>query len=692
MESSNQEFQQATGELLSSFAPGQILGGKYKIIDTLGAGGMGLVFRVQQVFIAKEYALKTLKRTTVNDTSIRRFQLEAKATAVLNHPNLVQVHDFGLLDDGAPYFVMDFVDGVNLSEHLKKSGLLGIEETLAIIVQLAEGLGYAHRLGVVHRDIKTSNIMLVKGVAIGAPGCAKILDFGIAKMLTVSGDTEFQSLTRAGEVFGSPSYMSPEQCSGAPVDHRTDIYSLGCVLFECLTGAPPHLGASALTTLMLHQTEAASSLREASLGKEFPEGLERIVAKMLAKSPDDRYDDLSMVAADLRSFIQNPFKNVSIPDGKVDEKNARTISIVRKELYSLLSITAVSATALGGFGGFIAKQVQFMDGRPAMKSTHTHNDPPIKDLPISVTDIAAADAPIDNHFRQMLENKNQNHFAGLLVKSRAALVSPASSPKQLEEAFSDLGTCLKILDEQKDLDQGYRIRVKAMQGWYWLRCNQLEKAETLANDVSKLQSNNKSNFEEGAGLCLILGLQYQEQKKLDKALMYLTKAIDLSTKAKGTSRCYEVAACQTAMGRIYASDRKEIDEGIHFLKLAKRNYESSNSTKTDQYAGNLVSLSHALREAQRHQEAANSYKLAIAKVRPLTDTKVVPPTYLIECYDGLGCVQIALGDFSAAKKSLKNALTCCKKYEFSGKAAYAKMVSIHLALLEQQTAVEGKGD
>ena len=282
----------------SAFQPGNILAGKYKVLSLLGRGGMGIVYKVQQVFLSKELALKVLdSRQVSNDQQMRRFQLEGKASYSLNHENLVKVHDFGLLDNHQPYLVMDLVDGVTIADCVKKDGPLPVKKAIPIFIQACLGLAYAHQKSVIHRDIKPSNIMLIDGPEPEAP-IVKIVDFGIAKIASDE-KGEIQALTRTGEVFGSPLYMSPEQCSGELIDCRTDIYSLGCTLFESLTATPPHVGSNALRTMMLHQSAEAPTLKEASLGKEFPAALEQVVQKMMSKSVGDRYSNFEEVARDL---------------------------------------------------------------------------------------------------------------------------------------------------------------------------------------------------------------------------------------------------------------------------------------------------------------------------------------------------------------------------------------------------------
>lgn len=278
--------------------PGSVINDKYQVVALLGSGGMGHVYRVRQVSLGKEFALKVLDARSLSDITVRRFHQEARTTSQLQHPNLVEVHDFGVLNETQPYLVMDLIEGESLSETLKREGSLPVDYVIPLAIQVCFGLMYAHKKGVVHRDVKPGNIMLLQPAKLPAEGTVKVVDFGIAK-LTQSEDGEIQALTKTGEIFGSPIYMSPEQCKGTGVDKRSDIYSFGCVLFECLTGSPPFFGDSAMSTMMKRLSEAPVSLKEGSLGREFPAALENIIRKMLAVEPNDRYQDFSAVVQDL---------------------------------------------------------------------------------------------------------------------------------------------------------------------------------------------------------------------------------------------------------------------------------------------------------------------------------------------------------------------------------------------------------
>jgi len=325
-------------------APGQMVAERYKVIEEVGRGGMGVVYKVLQVALQREMALKTIDASEVQDATWRRFQQEAKATSLLDHPNLITVHDYGLLNQIHPYFVMDLIEGTTLAKLIDAGGPLKLQEALPLFIQVCFGLAYAHDLGIVHRDIKPSNIMLCKSTVGTGSTTVKIVDFGIAK-LHLNEASETQGLTRTGEIFGSPLYMSPEQCLGMPVDHRSDIYAAGCVFFEALSGVPPFLGSSALATMMKHQSEKPPSLKEITLGKEFPPEIEKLISRMLTKDPKERYQTLKAVATDLSLFQQGMSAQAfsGISRSTSETKPERQISLLAALVAATLSTVLGSA-------------------------------------------------------------------------------------------------------------------------------------------------------------------------------------------------------------------------------------------------------------------------------------------------------------------------------------------------------------
>jgi serine/threonine protein kinase len=323
----------AGGRSVGVFEPETVIDGKYKVLSVIGRGGMGTVYRVEQIFLRKEFALKTI-HGEFNESAWRRFELEAKAASKLDHPNTVRVSDFGLLESKHPYFVMELVEGTSLADHLKFTGRLSYEDIFSIFIPLCWALQDAHEKGIVHRDVKPSNVMLI-----GQKGNwqSKLLDFGIAKIC----EGEQSALTQTGELIGSPLYMSPEQCTGNKVDHRSDIYSLGCTLYEAITGCPPFSGASAVATIGMHLHEKPLSLKEASMGEDFPQALEQIVQTMLAKNPDQRFASIKEVGKSLMQLQQGDKVKIKAP--APSEK--QSVTAKRPELnvnYILFGITLMS--------------------------------------------------------------------------------------------------------------------------------------------------------------------------------------------------------------------------------------------------------------------------------------------------------------------------------------------------------------
>lgn len=347
------------------FEPGQTLGGRYQVIATLGRGGMGVVYHVIQMFLNKELALKTIEQRGLSEAMMRQFQAEARTAFAIKHPNVISVDDFGVLDDGTPFLVMELIHGETLTEKLKRRVSLSVEEAVPIFIQICHGLACAHKSGVVHRDIKPSNIMLVDDVQAGTEGSVKIVDFGIATFAENAadyqgGNTGAITQDHNGEIFGSPLYISPEQCSGGKVDHRSDIYSLGCVLFEALTGTPPFIGDNALTTMMKHKSTNAPSLKEASLGKSFPKELEQIVATMLAKAPDNRYQSMQEVIKDLTGVVRGDKiqKKVQAPKVTQESKAAQPLSLTRPVFVGAISLTVIASSLIAGIAAFEIKHLE----------------------------------------------------------------------------------------------------------------------------------------------------------------------------------------------------------------------------------------------------------------------------------------------------------------------------------------------
>jgi serine/threonine protein kinase len=282
--------------------------GRYEIIDELGHGAMGIVYKAKDPLIDRVLAIKTISLNLAMDEKDEyeaRFYQEAKAAGRLSHPNIVTVYDVGRSGDVA-YIAMEFLQGRELRDILDEGERLPVGQVLDIVMQVALGLAYAHEHGIVHRDVKPSNIMVIRD------GHVKITDFGIARMASSTVQTQ------TGVVLGSPKYMSPEQVLGKSIDQRSDIFSLGVMLYEMLTGRPPFVGDT--INAVMYQTMNTAPPPPSTLNPEVPAMLNFIITKALAKGLDDRYQNTKEFADDLRACRDalpragTPTPNAQIPD------------------------------------------------------------------------------------------------------------------------------------------------------------------------------------------------------------------------------------------------------------------------------------------------------------------------------------------------------------------------------------------
>lgn len=285
-----------------SVEPGSILADRYEVIRVIGEGGMGCVFLARHIQVGRIYALKLLWVSKDDDyQTYQRFLREARIAGSFSHVNLASVYDYGESEDGYPFIVMDYVDGFSLRDLLRRKEPIDVPRAIEIFIQICSGLTYVHERGLVHRDLKPSNVMVVD---FEGEKKVKIVDFGITKVLEGSGQEE-EDLTKAGEVFGSPCYSGPEQCLGYPVDARSDIYSLGCLMYHTLAGVKPFEGETTIETIVMHLHRTPPPFSLVCPERNIPEQLEKIVFKCLEKAPDDRYASMADVAADLSLVLES---------------------------------------------------------------------------------------------------------------------------------------------------------------------------------------------------------------------------------------------------------------------------------------------------------------------------------------------------------------------------------------------------
>lgn len=349
---------------MAALQSGQVIGGCYELISLAGQGGMGSVFKAKHQTLGRKCAIKLLSPSVISESSWKLFKNEAKILASLQHQTICHIYDLGIARlnlsgrgaDGEvnlPYYAMDYVEGFTLESLLDTNGPLSVGATIELFLKVCEGVSYAHRRGIIHKDLKPANLML--GIRGDNPE-VKILDFGISELSETAGLTK-------DEVVGSAPYMSPEQFTGKSLDQRSDIYSLGCSMYETLVGHPPFDEYEFELLGKLHLKEAIPSLSEAS-GVEFPEELEAILSKCLQKSPDQRYQSVSELSIDLLRLLEGkPLQFAKYT--QLEEKDLFS-SINKPRTGKIILFTGVSLLLIG-FNSLILTGILFSQPKKKFK-------------------------------------------------------------------------------------------------------------------------------------------------------------------------------------------------------------------------------------------------------------------------------------------------------------------------------------
>src|SRR3569623_204431 len=340
--------------------------GAYRVLRRLGEGGMGEVWLAEHAMLGRRAAIKVLRpEQSSRPVMVTRFFNEARAAASISDPGIVQIFDFGHRADGSAYIVMELLEGEGLDQRLRRRGELAVPDALRIMRQVGGSLGAAHAAGIIHRDLKPENIFLVRDPEVHGGERAKLLDFGIAKLVG-----ERRPQTQTYSMLGTPTYMSPEQCRATgPVDPRSDVYSLGCVLYTLLTGAPPFIKGGTGEIIAAHLLDAPPRLSR--LVANIPVGVDQIVERCLAKDPGERFASGTELAAAIGAELGMPseISDRTLPDAYVtlplpivtSSTTLSTASGIRPSTApkptrsrGWLPLVALAGTAIGGAVAFVS--------------------------------------------------------------------------------------------------------------------------------------------------------------------------------------------------------------------------------------------------------------------------------------------------------------------------------------------------
>ncbi len=336
------------------------LQGRYEFITVIGAGGAGVIYKAKQKPLGRPVAVKMIHSHLVNVTALKRFLQEAKTISTMHHPNIISVHDFGVSEDNQPYMVMDYVEGTTLSDYIKKEGALEPEFAVNLAMQICDGLSHAHSHNVLHRDLKPNNVMLVPLAA--GEHHLRVLDFGLAKLFAE--DEQADHLTKTGETVGTPAYMSPEQVMGKKLSPRSDIYSLGCLMYHCLTGFVPFGGATKMETMLKQLNDPPPPFSEYDV--DVSERLEELVMQLLSKDPAGRPESMAQVKERLKALMSyHSSGNVSALARKEKKKApAKKIEIEPKKI-AMIAVPLLLVSVAGTATYF------YMQQKPATKVEQT---------------------------------------------------------------------------------------------------------------------------------------------------------------------------------------------------------------------------------------------------------------------------------------------------------------------------------
>jgi serine/threonine protein kinase/tetratricopeptide (TPR) repeat protein len=522
--------------------------GRYRILEKVGVGGMGTVYRAEHVVLRREVAIKVLRTELLLDSmAMARFEQESRACAALSHPNLVAVYDCGINALSQPYLVMEFLRGQSLMEIIKESGPLSLKQFFEVFIEVVGALDYAHQNHVIHRDLKPSNILLSEDPRGGMT--TKIVDFGVAKIEDLGG--EFQMLTRTGEVFGSPAYMSPEQCQGNQVDNRSDIYAIGCVMYEALCGKQAFKGANIMTIMTKQMEDDPVPPEHIENGEGLPADVQLMVMTCLRKDPDDRFQSMKELKDELERLQHSVAANRPVRLGSL---TLPAVSIpIMVSLAVLACVLSFSSLMPGGsvdrFAGSLRSPLS-----KAMLATYTHM----------------------RHMRRM----SIDTFESMLTGPEAKNIS-----------LADKVSIAAVLFDKLNQHNSTRKEILPLYG---------KVVGPLLNEVERAASANPNSLEGckwSAPLVYnYVGLTYEKNRQYEDAEARYKRGLDLADQLN--SPLWVRSKLEQALGQVYTHQKfLKLDEAISLLQDSLKHLRAEKKAVREQRNEALADTSEALYKA-----------------------------------------------------------------------------------------------
>ena len=543
---------------------GVVLPRRYRILEPLGRGSMSVVYKGTYEPLDQVVAIKMLKSHLVSDPhQAKRFQREIKTAGSLNHPNIVGILDFGVTEQGVPYLIMDYLEGKSLSEILDTEERISVSRCIRMFSQAADALAYAHREGVIHRDIKPSNILVVDTA--DEKDVIKIVDFGIAKIqapgINGGAQNSANGLTSTNEVLGTPLYMSPEQSQGKELDGRSDVYSLGCVMYHAITGKPPFIGDTPLDTIRMQISATPAPIETVRPDLYIPDRLVAAVTKALQKDPRNRYQRMEYVKNELDSQVMRPdSSSISMRTRRPDESHKMPAVQDKPEFFLKLPIICGILAVLFTVGvvgwGFITD----VGKKPAVIKVN---------LPIPSDDnwhksiLAGQAAFSDGRYADAEESYNEALTEASKFKqpdSRLAnTLNSLAYAYYAEDRFDDAQkACNRSLDILKSINPKDPAIADTLANLSRIYCatGDYDRAETAGKEALEMRQKYLGATHHDVALSL-QGLAELDCKRgnYKKAGEVLTQALNIAQKSLGSENP-DVASIEHDLGMVYEKQGK----------------------------------------------------------------------------------------------------------------------------------------